>query len=487
MHIKLSTNSREAKNYISELGLDCRYSYTYGLGKNDELNKDNSWGVKLFYGIEKILSRTLELSQHDKELLNNIIYSAEYLNSSFTKEDSDYISDMNIVLNVKSRVNTLIQKSVNLIGEVAPIYASKLEAGVDHFVGVINPFNKKMIIGSSLFETNNSNDLFIPYLQEKLGLEKAVEFVILHEASHAFEKTNMNKYGFLWDDRISEIVLLSHELNYVSKSDGTTTVEKLNEAIKQKLSGKFPLIDMDYFKDIATLESEIYADVSSILLCRNKDIEKGTYSKGETLKLLNTVIQARCKEQQFSAKNSSPDKSASIFDHFTAQGLAYFRGIIETIPEQQLTQKDIFKYAKEASKVGLARTIISSYLANPENGHQINMIFNLQYEPGDEPLSLPNKMDSSISYHKFQMLVDLAGNTWYQKNIEKAKAVKISNPLHKINSIWRAITDIDSHIQKIYSEQNDSRFLVKPKDGSLDVMSALRNNSKTIHQIKNKP
>jgi hypothetical protein len=530
MHIKLSTNSREARKFINTLGnIDCGYGYSYGFGEDEELNKKNSWGVKLFYGFDKLLSQTNALPNEDKEIINYISDTANYLNYTFSQEDPDYIKNMSIVMNVNSKFNTVIQKSLGLIKEFAPSYASKLATGVDQFAGTINPQTKKMIIGSSLFEENDDAHPFVPYLINKLGMEKAVEFVVFHEASHTFEKTNVEKHGIKWDDRISDMVLLAHELEYVSKEDMNTSIGvSLNKLIEDKHLEQFFPLDMKFLNEIKTLQAEIYADAGAVLLVRNSQIENGTYTKEKLTELIDIVIEGRRKEHDQATERLSSAEYVSLFNHFTVLGLQHLKEIIDTIPEASLTQKEIYEYASNASKVGLARTVLTSSLANPKNTDQLSMLFNLEYHAADGFIGLPDKIDDSKTQEGLCKLIDLAGPQWFDglsNKIEMLKHIDSENKVgskiffgnaNKIKNIWWAASNKELFNKNIYnyrklsqkftngsetyhdeSDKNSSLYIdnptgepviiptVKPKEEVLGVLNNLRKDSPVISKKNN--
>lgn len=477
MLIKLTTNSLEAQNYIETLkNIQCGYSYSYGFEKNDERDNTNSWSIKLFSKVEKMLFKK-DLPEADKEVIDYVTQSASFLNVFFNKNEPDYIKNMTISMNVNSEFNQFLKTSIDTISHIYPKGISKFKRGVDDVAAFVDPQSKKMIIGSSLFTKESEfKNPFIDILIDKIGKEKAVAFIIFHEASHTFQATNINKYDPIWDDKISNILLYAKELNCNSeKINSITIAEELNNENIINHKNKFPIIDQKFLNELTTLEGEIYADVGAILLARNADMEKDRYNIKNISKLTDLIIEARQKEHNFGNMGLTEKEFVSNFSHFTSPGLEHLKEILETIPEKVLSQKEIFEYASQASHIGLARVIVSSTIASKSNMEQIELLLNLE----DTQVSpqLPKNIDKKKTLTGFNNLKKLAGESWINRFDKNLDSIADKNIEDKIKIVWQAGLN-QKLFQQLTSENENisENSLVKDKNDIIQAINDFRNN-----------
>jgi len=246
MKIKLKSNSLAVKQYLFELNLKCGYSYSSGDTPQDEFNLENSWAVKVFSKIEQNFPSLKAVPEQDKQIVNAITYSAKCLNEQY--ENSDYTENMEIVMNVNSKLNRFLRNGLAVI-DIFYRPAKKLSTGVNDKAGHIHADSKKMVLGSSLFiKEHNNNDKkynLTHYLVKKIGLERTVQFIVFHETSHAFEQVNKRKYKSVIDPRILEISQISHQLSLISNRG---LVAEINQELKAKKLKKSSQIDQFFMR-----------------------------------------------------------------------------------------------------------------------------------------------------------------------------------------------------------------------------------------------
>lgn len=434
MKIKLKANSLLIAQHLSELDLTCGYSYSAGDTPQDEFNLENSWAVKVFSKLEKIFPSLKEVPEKDKQIVNAISYSAKCLNEQY--ENSDYIENMEIVMNVNSKLNRFLRNGLAVI-DILYRPAKKLSRSVNDKAGHIHIDSKKIILGASLFvkEANDHEQKYsmTHYLVKKVGLERAVKFIVFHETSHAFEHVNKRKHESIVDSRISDLITIASKLSLTSNRG---LVEELNQELRTKKLEKPSEIDPFFMREIRSLHEEIYADTSALLLIRNNDIINGTYTKDKANEVLDALIDARKKEQLDEQNHYSSSEYVSSFNHFTSPGLEYLKSKIETIAEKPLTPLEVHNYCQEVVNVGVSRVLISSASANLNNAYQLNTIFNLNND--DNKISFQKNFDSSLYENKIKGLADIAGKEWFDSFSKNIELINSNKSISRTSAIWHA-------------------------------------------------
>lgn len=501
MKIKLSANSLAAKKELEKLNLECGYSYTYGGNPDEELNTENSWIVKLLSKLETYLPNFKEISGEEKKIIHGITNSTKFLHEQYT--GSLHTQNMHVAMNLNSPVNKFAKKSLNnlkfkeFINEDPALYkkVSLLREGLDDNAGHVFSHTKKIVLGTSLFLKNaeEKENSFTNYLIEKLGLEKTIDFIVFHEASHSFEHVNKKSYGIEWDQKISDLYPLTSRLMLNYKE---SEMNILNKNISDKSIKEIPLVDPCFMEEINSLHKEIYADVGAILLLRNKDIIEKKYSKESIESILNNIIESRQCEQDSNKLNMYTKSYVSIFNHFTSPGLEYFKSQINELPEKVLSQEEIHYYAQNAVKKGVARVLVASSMANNENIGQLKILFYLNND-GDD-FKLPDTFEPHIFKDKMMALKELAGEDWGAKFHKNIELIKELNPSNKMQLIWQAgvnqkmfektlaesihrekeIDELLDFLETPSKVENKSAFAIKDKSAVTGVLSTFRNQTK---------
>jgi len=440
MRIKLIANSIEAKNYISSLDQNgCDYAYFHGLKNNENLTTDNSWELKVFSKIENTFFKN-SISENSKQTINQIYKAVNNLEQLLEKENPVHLDGMKVFLNVDSTFNNFLKLSTTSFEKVSKAYFSKFKRGLDDNSGEMLPSSKSLILGISLFKEDNKHRPFMSTMINKLGIEKATQFVINHEASHSFEFTNFKTEGFVWKEGITDLVISMKQLKQVSvQNENKSIMDSMNEEIKTEHSNKFPLIDVDFIKECTILNSELYADLSAVLLMRNDSIKQNNYSFTKTKNLIDVVTEGRRKEHENALSSElSFNPSVKYFHHCTVTGLDHLKSILKEIPEMVLTQQDIYKIIIEAQHVGMSRVFIAASLADKKYYDQLELIANIDYNSQEKILELPQKINPQKTADFSQKIIQTAGKDWYLSFKNKIKDIENLDIYNKSQAIWNA-------------------------------------------------
>lgn len=507
MKIRLSANSIEAKEYLSNLnGIECGYAYSYGLLYDEEIKQEQSWALNVFSKIDKLLSKRNPLPENSKNIVKAIGQSANLLENSLSKEDQQQLQNMHISMSVPSSFNSHIKRFVsNLSGNESTSigkYFDKLGKGIIENQALINPIGQKMIISSDIFDIEKNYSPLFKNLINDIGLERTVEFVVFHEASHAFQYTNLFKQKPEWDDNISQLMKVITQGAYSSSSPsrfyGKTQIHDINGKIETD-NLNFKKIESKYLEQLQVLIAEIYADVGSILLSRNADIKNGNYSKEKSVHLISSSSKARMEEQDYSSKEKG--KILSSFNHLTSPGLEYLKEIFDQIPDKSLSQKEINKYCNDCITTGIARIIITSTITDPNKLEELKTLFHVSVGGNKNNLEISDNPDIDLTKKRFDALKKAAGKTWFSEFSDDVKKIQDQKLTGADRLYWIAGLNKDSleksisrHIQLqkelseiVYDKYFEPNQDEQNKETTLNSIMQIRN--KTLDQkssLKNK-
>ena len=453
MKIKLTANS--LINLPDELN-DLNFSHGYSVGPFQEID-DTDWKIKVLKTIDSIASIFTKNNAAKQELATHVAKAASFLNSSVT-EDEGYLNGMSIQLNIDSPLNKTLSKFADVLSHVDKEKSDAIKAAVNTTVGHIYSSEKKMFIGSHHFETNSPNPFF-KELKDKLGKEKQVSFVIYHEAAHAFQYTNLQKFGTNLDPLISDLFRVSNFLK-----NKPTEIESLNQKIKTNFNNELAPINFEFVKNLRTIYKEIYADVGALLLLRNQDILEKSYSPEKTLHQIDAIITARQKSQQ-SFSILPTDEYVDTFNHFTSSGVEYLKGINPILSDQLLSQEEIHNICEQAIKMGVSRILLSNLAAKSENIGQIKSLLSIENE--DEVTALfsdtVKKIDKPIdsqAYIDFRTKLEkFAGEDWAEKYSNILEIVQKHNPKDLDRSIWHALLDTEQFNKDLSKTKGNKELL----------------------------
>jgi hypothetical protein len=411
MRIKLTTNSNVSlPAHLSNLDVGYGYSLI-----NDEDNPLGSWQTKSASAIDKVLSFFKPLSNEQREIINSVTESVKFLNTHIPSSD-EHLDNLSIQLNLKTPLNQGMRKVAKKINELGlPFSTNSLFQMIESNITMIFPEQKRMFLGEEAF--NESAKGVVYALKNDIGLQKTVQFVVYHEAAHAFELTNVknlgNKFDTIFHDIYENTKLITD--NFALRNDLTKLIQENPEA------GYFPICER-YATEIKSLFSEIYGDVGGLLLQRNQDITEAKHSRENDLLNINSIISARNFEQK-STSNNSASGYINCFNHFTSPGLEYLKENCYQIPNRILTQEEIHTFAHKAIEQGISRVLIANSVANKENIEDLTTLFSINRNIDNNEnvsLDLPAKANPNIYVDYMNKFKKFAGEEWvanFTKNI----------------------------------------------------------------------
>lgn len=399
MRIQLQANS----NNLELENLEHGYSFSY----ENDINHRQSWAVKIGGMLEKLFSKNLE--NEDVQIAKLIVKSSNFLNDNMDRPE--LLKDIKVQINIDSPFNQFIRKYTPYVEKLNRNFANEILTGTNINAG--HATNKNIFIGTGLFSQKEEFS-FIYYIKEKLGLEKVVFFTVFHEASHTFQPNMPNDYSITFN------TILSHSCKLAICND--RSLRELNEDISE-YSIPHKALDKDYFKQIHSLKQEIYADAGAILLLRNKEFINNSYKKEESLETIDTIIEARIKDQFKTRKNSSANHYVSNFHHFTSPGISYLKENYDSLPQRVMTQVEINSYSQKCIEQGVSRILLSSITANNENTEQLNTLFRFEDSYRDGFLKIGLKKDINF----IKELETLAGADWVKNFKDNVKIIEKEN------------------------------------------------------------
>lgn len=431
MKIKLSANSVvDLPEKFSDINL--KHGYSFGV---KEKTANSSWFKKLQSKIvttlDKSFSLVTPLDEESKKIVEYTTEAAKFLDSR-EETNQQHIDGFNIHLNLSSSFNKFLQicslKTYKILGDNTPKSILNLYSSLDSNAGHIYSLDKKMYIGSDIFK---EKDFFTStnYVKNELGLQKATNFLIFHEASHAFEHTNLGDFGFKVAPLVNKIRTISLILN-----ENPSQINKLNKQIAEHPEYGTPPVDPFFISNTFSLYREIYADVGAVLLQRNKDIVDGIHSKDDDIKNVSTIMKSRDKEQLQFKQNFGSGLYVTQYNHFTSPGLAHIKKLLinEQIPNKVLTQEEIHNISIAAVEVGISRVLLANIQANNDNVGQLKTLFNISF---DKELKENNYVLNEINPQAYsdgiKQLKDSAGEVWvenFKERMERIKEYKVSDP-----------------------------------------------------------
>ena len=463
MKIKLSANSIvNLSKEIEEINLN----HGYSVGNVDTIEKSN-WTKKILGKLDKTISYVKPISEESNLVIKYIAKAAKFLSiQEETKEK--HVEDLKIHINVDSAFNNFLKlagkKAALMIYDFAPNTATKIYSNVEKLLNTesayINILKKEIYMGTSFFQKPPSE---VPSGMEELGynikknigLEDATNFIVFHEASHSFEVTNYKDYGF---GEASDFFKNLKRMVYILNNP--EILNELNKKIIEK-NEIFGINEVDkiYISNVSSLMREIYADVGAILLQRNKDIYENNHTKEKDIKIVETIINAREKEQLGLIKLCSDNLYVNGFSHFTSSALMKVKEMYELnkIDKKILSQKEINNIVSNVLEQGLSRVLLANIKSNNENIGQLKILFSLMKinEINKDEFTTDINVLSFDDYKEsIKFLKEAAGEEWVKKLNDVSDEVKENGM--RSRSIWNGVFHKETYeIEKQESIENN--------------------------------
>lgn len=443
MKVKISANSHLP--HLENVASNVSYGYSSFNPAIGDLTENQFWQIKVISHIDKFFSKK-NLSETHKEVTNGIISAAQFLENHIA--GVDHIDDMRVHINVKSYTNMAFKTvfySLPLSSLDGPFMPS-----FDDKAAHINFANNKISIGTDFFSKQHDFNLGY-YLAQEMGLDKAIGFVVYHEASHSFQYNNTKIYGFGENSTLNKEEN-SNSLATFMKFDDLSKImtneeecTRLNTLLQLYDDQSFSPVKPNLMKNLYSLGLEIYADAGAILMQRNADFINGTYSLEKTASYVQCIIDSRNLDHkyQLTVHENDQHKYTSNFNHFTTPGIEYIKDNLINVPNRALTMEEIHSYSHNALTQGVARVLITTARANPENEKQIRTLCNLNTyfnAQGNLAFSLPSSKDpiahDSIYFNEMKNLESLAGSQWSADFKNKCDDRMKLNKFNNMLDIW---------------------------------------------------
>lgn len=474
MKIKLQANSINSVNILKQANFDVDYGYSLTAEKNDDANSENSWAVKLAGKLEKMFS--FKKDKVEDKITQYVSQAADFLNQHL--DTPQFLDGMKIQMNVNTFINSAVKESSYLVAQFSGNLASKMHMSTDNHAGHIFINQKNIVIGTELFN-EDSNIVLTKVLKEKIGLEKTVSFVVLHEASHSFQHSNNEILGVeqapFFSDMITSCMNIANSVG--------APLFYLNKRISEH-KDRFSKLNFNFINEINSLNAEIYADTGALLLERNKSFVHNSYDKEKSLELIDGLIEARKKEHLQSKENSSVSHYASSFNHFTAPGIEALKENYDSLPQRVMTQAEIHSHCNQCIKQGISRVLISSFNSNNENVGQLRTLFNLRNENGI--LSIPAENEPDVYSKSIAQLKTLAGSNWLKQFNENIKTINEKDLLNANIAKWHAGVNQEEFQKDLEKNPYIKKDIGKPFEISEDMQKRL-NTPQTLDDIISPP
>lgn len=454
---------------------------------------ENKWGFKTLLKLVKITDIVTSDIFSNKDIVEQILEDSHFI----SKHQPENAANLHVQINH----NNIAAKVVNYLAAFNILKTLTLKnkqynkstlstlddvfSGTSSQAGSIFSDDKKMFLGTSFFE--KSNNLY-KYLCSYFSKKQAVSFIFFHEFSHASELENNAKYGkeniktnTSLDNFYSNLLLLHDSKRFIKLCKQFYNERKINY-FPNKL-----LVDTLY-----VLHKEIYADVGSLLLMRNKSLLENNYDEEKFFQSVETVTQMRKeeKEQYAILFNINHESSFIGQEHFTSPGVEVLANYLKNIPSQEvLSEKQIHEITCECVQQGIAKTILTMIKADNSLVPKFSTLFSLKLNNNDLV------MDNSKNHYLecIQTIKNIVSVEW-QNNFEHNLAlIEKNNARQKVNVsqdlIFNAGLDQDNFNKVI---NTFSHNIVEDKNKIKHAVSILRekflnntsSNNLSVNKIK---
>lgn len=414
--IKIVSNTPIKKPQSLE-NIDISYGISYYSTYDSKIQTiENQWGYKALSNITKVFQKIMPSFNNSNLVTNQVLEDSKFL-MEHQKENADNLMIQISHNSLSSRViNTLTM--MNIFRKINFFEFGDKEKKLMEIDDIRNATNTKnafiyhqtkdMFLGTSFF---NSKTKLFRAMKEKFTEKEAVSFVFFHEFSHACELENNMKYGrklteSSFDNFLPSLILMSNYQNFA----------EVRDELKKKYAIGIP--DHRVMKTLKTLHQEIYADVGSLLLLRNKMIVNGNYKEKDFLEKVTAITIARKNEQvngeQDFVKNGL--KAFYYHDHFTSPGVEHLLDKIKG-NTNLLSEKDMHELTGECVNIGVGKTVLAMVEADNNLVPQFKVLFSLKLQDGKVV------MDESKNHYKdaIDKILEITPKEWIEKKDQKIK------------------------------------------------------------------
>lgn len=367
IRITSNFNQTASKTNSAKINYGISY-YCASLGDVKTINQENSWGMKILSKIDRLynfVTASGESIHIGDDVIGHVVELAKFVERS----QAENAQDLHIQINADNKVNRMFA-SMSAINNGAKY---DILRGIDPEAGRIFAESKKMFLGVNLFKEGN---LFYDELAKKFSKSESVAFVFLHEYSHAAELMNNKKYGI--DRTETSYDHLRRNMSRFGTRGFPEVLTALLASDEYNTDTRFAMPTRELVNTLDSLYGEIYADVSAVLLMRNKKILEGDSTGNNITEIISHVIQLR-KELK---KSGVP----SIYhDHFSSPGLeslfVHLANKVQSDTQKLLSEQDIHEITAQCVKEGIGKTLLTLIEADQMIIPQLNTLFSMEIKP----------------------------------------------------------------------------------------------------------
>lgn len=505
MKITLNANTQiDAKNFENFTGIDISNGAISNISAHRRLAKNpidkhfesviqSSFGWKLLKKIDSIANILSPINQLDTSIAKHVDEALTYLNSqtnfSFDK------TEVHLKIDSKGyQTNLYLLK--NFLPDKPHLFPI---SSPNDMYAAGDAYSSEITFGTNIFKNKEE---FIT-LKEKYGISKVVEYVLFHELGHSLEYSNKSYYP----KPPSNNPELQNTLSKIERFISSKVLSEVVSDIKEN----FPEIttlrnsdghllymppDVSLMQELHVLRSEIYADSMSLLISRNKEIEKCAYVPEKFHEYMRDVSKMRESEHINIVKKSVGTSELYLMDHLTSPGVNHLAESIVDLDSHStkaLSSQQMNELCLKSAYVGISRTILTVMKYNPDIAAQFNTLFNTSFndETGAAVFNNTNNTPRNISGLKAdagsEYVLNLEKN--YHKILEdlnislKDESIVDKNSLRKNSQSaifmegmmpYHAITSLNAEDKLINSDTSTSvnQFIAEKTIESMPESSA---------------
>lgn len=487
------TSTANIENPKALSNIDISYGLSYYAKEHyavKTLSEENSWRMKVLSKLDKLNQFfSKNDNQEDKEIIEEIIKNSDFV----SKHENTNLENLHIQINAETKIT----KAISSWSEKKK--KEHITTGIHFKAGSIYMEEKKMFLGLNLFK---KGEFFYDNLIKNFTKQEAISFVFLHEYSHAAQIENQKKY-------IIESNNNGQNNLYVNVQ--TLLNDKIYDNLLDKLKKENNLESLPsklLLKTISSLDKEIYADVGSILLMRNKAILEGTYTPENFENNIAHIIEVRKEEKRLLQKNidnGQDEISHMMHDHFTSPGLEnlsqHVKEMLGDDTNKILSEEEIHKISTRCIKEGMAKTIITLIATDNKLVGQLKVLFSMrmdvsQVEPEHGYIDMNKgviELQEDKNYYKESIdeMKTIVPETWKQSFKERIISLNELSDIYAKKALkFDAGLDIDNFNKNLSNKLalnkeleellGDDEPVVKNENKELETASVVKN----INDIK---
>lgn len=394
MKIKLTINTdNKIENQFNNL--DVSYGFTHWSSQYPALlgEKDRSFSVKIIKVLNALLNiNKKRTNEQQEEIVHHIGKSLDYM-ADFLPER--ILNGLNTQINLNTEANKLGKKIYQYINDNIVTLSHDFSDKLDTEQARIYIQKNLIVIGEESLKS-------YPELLEKHGVGLVAQNVLFHEIGHALERTNEKKYGRK-ENPLTQLMVKSSHVMF--RKHGNK--EAINQFIENNTTTEYTKIDELLWTNLNILSGEMYADLTSILMLRNVELQEKSFDINKIKSMTEILSSERFKNYQrhklesehlkgiIGFENLTREIECDRFDsflpenmfnivrnsrHLTSAALNSLSSKIDNLGDKVLTEEEMHKVCCEHVNNGLAVIFNALLIINPDIEKQCRTIDAVVFE-----------------------------------------------------------------------------------------------------------